>query len=316
MTLPDDHSSRLARARASLQGLSVGDAFGQRFFDEPRIVAQRLAARTLPPAPWSYTDDTVMAMSIVDVLADHGAIDRDDLAQLFAARYRHDPARGYGATAHRVLARVAAGEPWHEVAPSVFGGEGSMGNGGAMRAAPIGAYFCDDFDRAADAARASAQVTHAHAEGQAGAIAVAVAAAWAAAGGSTAGALFDVALGYTPAGETRAGIADAAQLPLDAAVSAAAAALGCGERVVAQDTVPFALWCAARHLGSFEEAMWATVSGLGDRDTTCAIVGGIVAALPAAEVPRRWIDAREPLERLARAFIAQTAARPPTQFSP
>lgn len=29
-------------------------------------------------------------------------------------------------------------------------------------------------------------------------------------------------------------------------------------------------------VGDFQEAMWATVSGLGDRDTTCAIVGSIV----------------------------------------
>ena len=54
------------------------------------------------------------------------------------------------------------------VAPALFGG-GSYGNGGAMRAAPIGGYFWDDPERARKEAQRSAEVTHAHPEGQAGA---------------------------------------------------------------------------------------------------------------------------------------------------
>jgi hypothetical protein len=83
---------RLARARASLRGLSVGDAFGERFFTNPRTVEQLIESRAVPAPPWSYTDDTVMAISIVDVLADLGSIDGDRLADYFAARYRLDPA--------------------------------------------------------------------------------------------------------------------------------------------------------------------------------------------------------------------------------
>ncbi len=62
------------------------------------------------------------------------------------------------------------------------------------------------------------------------------------------------------------------------------------------DTVPFCLWCAAQYLDNYEEAMWATVSALGDRDTTCAIVGGIVACYNGVEgIPPDWLAAREPL---------------------
>ena len=49
------------RAWLSLDGLSVGDTFGERFFGPPEEVTKRIAARTLPPSPWSYTDDTEMA---------------------------------------------------------------------------------------------------------------------------------------------------------------------------------------------------------------------------------------------------------------
>ena len=45
---------------------------------------------------------------------------------------------------------------------------------------------------------------------------------------------------------------------------------------MAQDTVPVAIWLASHHLSNFEQAMWHTVQLLGDRDTLCAIVGGIV----------------------------------------
>ena len=70
-----------------------------------------------------------------------------------------------------------------------------------------------------------------------------------------------------------------------------------GSGVSSQDTVPFCLWCVARHPRDYAEAMWTTVSGLGDRDTTCAIVGGIVAA-GEGEIPAAWVAAREPLAPL------------------
>ena len=51
---------------------------------------------------------------------------------------------------------------------------------------------------------------------------------------------------------------------------------------------------ATREVG---EALWHTVAGLGDRDTTCAIVGGIVGARVGVEgIPIEWRDKRESLE--------------------
>jgi ADP-ribosylglycohydrolase len=82
-------------------------------------------------------------------------------------------------------------------------------------------------------------------------------------------------------------------------VGKAVAALGNGSRVISSDTVPFALWCAAHHLDDFQEALWTTVSGLGDRDTTCAIVGGIVAARTGYDgIPASFVSAREPLDSM------------------
>jgi ADP-ribosylglycohydrolase len=289
------HTARMKRAQVALDGLSIGDAFGQRFF--LRVPWPRIENRVLPEAPWRHTDDTAMACAIVEVLAHAERIDQDLLAQRFAARFSEDPHRGYGGGAYQLLGEIARGEPWRQASAALFQG-GSFGNGGAMRAAPIGAYFADDIERVVAEARASAEVTHAHPEGQAGAVAAAVAAAYAAtrgAGPSAGEGLISFVLEHTPTGETRDGIARAAEIPLSAAVHRAASELGTGEAVTAMDTVPFCMWCAARHLDDFEEAMWTTVSGLGDRDTTCAIVGGIVAMSTQKPVPELWRTSRERL---------------------
>ncbi len=290
-------TQRIQRARLSLEGLSVGDALGEQYFDFPEWIPQR----KLPAPRWRYTDDTEMALAIVEVLDRHARIDQDDLAQTFAVRYRNDPQRGYGATAHEILAAINEGVCWRDAAGDAFGGEGSMGNGSAMRVAPLGAYFADDLEAVVREARASAQVTHMHPEGEAGAIAVAVAAAaaWQVRASPPAEAgrrLLEMVIEQTPASDTVDGIRNAIHLAPDAGVDEAVAVLGNGSRITAPDTVPFTLWCAAKHLDDYAEALWTTVSGLGDRDTTCAIVGGIVSLSARRDsIPEEWLLAREPL---------------------
>jgi len=287
-------NDQLQRALRSLDGLSVGDAFGEQFFGEAQAVRSRILARVVPPGAWRCTDDTVMAIAIVEVLARNGFLNQAELARRFAERYRFDPARGYGGTAHEILGRIAMGVPWEVAAAAPFDGQGSMGNGGAMRAAPVGAYFAGDMTVVREAAAASARITHAHPDGQAGAIAVAVATAWMAAGGTEPADLFATVLRHTPLGDTHSGIEHASQLSRQTPPREAALILGSGARVISSDTVPFCLWSAAAQLGNYEAALWSTVAGLGDRDTTCAIVGGMMAAHPDVAVPAAWLSAREP----------------------
>ncbi|MBX0329657.1 hypothetical protein K2Z83_18460 [Oscillochloris sp. ZM17-4] len=63
-----------------------------------------------------------MALSLVAVLRRHGQVDQDALATSFAAR--HDPARGYGAGALRLLRRVKGGQDWRTVSADLSGGQG------------------------------------------------------------------------------------------------------------------------------------------------------------------------------------------------
>lgn len=296
--------TRLWRALLSLEGLAVGDAFGERYFHFTSAQSQSyFEQRVLPevePGEWSYTDDTQMALSIVEILRRYRSIDQDMLMESFVAHY--EPMRGYGAGMHTLLREMRTGHAsWRELTPMQFSGRGSYGNGAAMRVAPLGAYFAGNLRRVVAQARISAQVTHSHPEAIAGAIAVAVAAAlaWqyrAAGERPTRAALIDRVLPLVPASDIRGQLQRARDILPDTPATVAASMLGSGYRASAQDTVPYVLWCAGQFLDDYEEALWQTASGLGDVDTTCAMVGGIVVLYTGVEtIPEKWLERRETL---------------------
>ncbi|MCA9492818.1 MAG: ADP-ribosylglycohydrolase family protein [Myxococcales bacterium] len=281
-----------------MSGLRLGDAFGERFLvGEPEeVTLDRIANRELPSGLWPWTDDTAQAHALTEHLLLRGEVVQDELALVFAETFLCDPARGYGQGARELLLRIALGEDWRTLTAAAFGGMGSMGNGAAMRVAPLGAYFCSDLDAVAQQAVRSAEVSHGNLNAIAGAVGVAIA---------TAGVATDTPdedvwreiLARTPPSLTRDVLAAASQLPIGTAPTYAADALGSGERLCAHDTVPFCVWIVltSRRAG-FEECLWRTVSGLGDCDTTCAIVGGMLAANEGIELPPTWLDHAEPIE--------------------
>ena len=300
----------------SLEGLSVGDAFGQQFFmtwdmsirlmesgefggppfdflDE--FIARELIGKSdlrwAEPTKWKWTDDTAMALEIVANLHEFDSINPNELAHAFSRRYAANPNRVYGAAMHDLLPKLATGDYEFEAA-QLFDGAGSWGNGAAMRAAPIGAFFADDLEAATSNAELSARVTHAHPEAIAGAVAVTLAACFAARGETE---LLALAIPLLPESEVKKRCKIAQQMT-DAGSIEVAEKVGSGDGIAAHDTVPFCLWCAQRFIGSFEEALWHTVAGLGDRDTTCAIVGGIVGARVGTDgIPQEWREKRESL---------------------
>ncbi len=299
MKLPENHAERMERARLSLEGLAIGDAFGEMLAYQCASARERVD-RGLSAGPWFHTDDTEMALGIFEVLRRRGSIDPNELALVFSERFRREPERGYGTMARVILRAILAGERWQRAAASAFGGSGSLGNGAAMRVAPLGAYFAEDLDTCLRAeAVLSAGVTHAHREGITGAIAIATAAAMAwrlrdVPKAQAATELLQAVYDRTPDGETRVGIARAQTLPFFTAPQVAARVLGNGSAVTAPDTVPYVLWSAAKHLDDFREALVSTVTGDGDCDTNCAMVGGIVALYAGwASVPEDWQAARE-----------------------
>jgi ADP-ribosylglycohydrolase len=202
---------------------------------------------------------------------------------------------------HGLLGKINFGIPWRTAASELFSGQGSFGNGAAMRVAPLGAYFADDLDMVTEQARLSAEVTHTHAEGVAGAIAVAIGAAYAwrlrqVNERPSRQAFIDWVIPHVPNSLVRAKLHHARNLVPNSSIMSAISTLGNGSAISAQDTVPFVLWAAGEYLNDFEEALWQTASAMGDIDTNCAMVGGIVALYTGtAGIPAQWLEAREPL---------------------
>lgn len=288
-----------AQMSMSLLGLSVGDAFGEQFFGDPTRVFPHLLERRIPDGPWRWTDDTEMAVVLSRHLERFGEVDQQQLALEFAEGMT--VGRGYGRGAYEILTSILEGVSWHAASRRAFRGQGSFGNGAAMRVAPLGAYFASQgLQVVVEQARRSAEITHAHEEGVAGAVAIAVASALASASSASlplGAAWLREVHDLVPGKFTRETIAEALTLE-GAETIEAAKTLGNGSGVSAPDTVPFCLWVCAFKATDFETALWETVSALGDRDTTCAIVGGIVGNLHPP--PESWQTSREPYpERVA-----------------
>jgi len=280
------NEERLQRAKLSLEGLALGDAYGNHHGNNPNKQAAPI---------WEFSDDTLMALSIVENLRRYGEINQDALAQSFAQHW--DGNRGYGQGVTKLLKNIQRGADWRTAASSMFDGQGSAGNGAAMRVAPLGAYFADNLDRVVEQARLSAVVTHTHPEAVAGTIAVAIAAALAhqhRQSGSAPKNWLEQINKYVPESEVRQKLVIAQGL--DVSTQQAAEILGNGRPVLTQLTVPFALWAAGKYLTDFEKAIRQTASARGDVDTNCAIVGGIVVLFTGIEsIPASWMQRREPL---------------------
>ncbi len=293
-----DHDIRLERARQSLEGLSVADALGG--FGEfwRGNFSTYIKNRQPPTEQWRFTDDTLMALSIFSILRQFREVGQDELADSFITHY--DKERGYGYGAMKVLDQLVTGQGnWREAFGSMFGGTGSYGNGGAMRVAPLGAYFADDIDALIENARLSAEITHSHPEGIAGAIAAAVASGIAVRyrgkDKPSISEFVDAILPHIPESEVRDNCAKVKTVPADMPIDDVVMILGNGRHVSAMDNVPLTLWCASNWMDDFEEAFWQCASAGGDVDTTCAIVGGIIASRSTHSIPEKWIQHREPL---------------------
>jgi ADP-ribosylglycohydrolase len=293
--------TRLFYAKQSLIGLSVGDAIGESFFGKQDEILLRIHERRILNEPMFFTDDTIMSIAVYKCLEKFGEINQDFLAALFAHNYQKDDNRGYGGTAHGILRSIHEGNDWRTVAKNVFDGMGSMGNGAAMRAGIIGAYFFEDLTKVKAQAILSAQPTHAHIEAIVGAMAVAVAVALAIQYQATTitpntyiGKIYEL----LPDSDTKSKIGKSLSIPIDYHIKTVVSILGNGINLTAPDTVPFAIWCAAHHLKDYEEGIWKAISALGDRDTIGAIVGSILAiGKDVANIPKDWIALVESPEK-------------------
>lgn len=292
---------RFDQRLGALLGTFVGDALGMPFEGAPpRSAPEPLELLPARLGRGTYTDDTEMMIALAEVLAETGECDEQRLAECFLEQ--HNPARGYGAGTLAVFSLWRRGVPVGEAARRTFG-EGSYGNGAAMRIAPLGAHFADHEDRLLAEAARSARVTHTHALGVAGAVAQAAAVGAAVRGDDP----LETAIRVTTEPTFREALERAAAAVLaDVGSEAVAKALGTG--VEALESVPAAL-CAATRAESFEAACTYAVRMGGDADTIAAMAGAVAGArFGASSIPARWLDGLEDGPR-GRSYVEALAAR-------
>ncbi len=162
------------RMRGAVLASALGDAFGAPYEGG---IAERLLWRVLGRRRGKrrWTDDTQMSIDVIESLLTCKKVEQDDLARRFADSYKWS--RGYGPGAGKLLKRIRQGESWQIANRTVYP-NGSFGNGGAMRAAPIGLFCGPERERKlVRAVRDATVVTHAHPVGQDGAVVIALTAA-------------------------------------------------------------------------------------------------------------------------------------------
>lgn len=293
------------RCRGCLLGVALGDALGAAFEGAPRVEPGQFQRWADADEVLRWTDDTHMTIALAGSLLECGGLEEDHLAWRFAEAFRDEPWRGYGAGPPRIFAAMEDGRDWHEAARELFGGDGSFGNGGAMRVGPVGLACHRDLDTVADIARRSAAITHAHELGQQAAALQATAVARLVSGAGVS----DWAGPEWFVGELRAA-APAAEFQerldvLGALASASpdevVAAVGNG--ITGMEAVPAALAAFFAFPGSFADAVGRAVVLGGDTDTIASMAGALSGAfLGAAAIPERWtarLEAADELSSLA-----------------
>lgn len=285
-------AEQLDRAAGAMLGTFVGDALGMPWEGlGGEAIPEQVEMREGRLGIGTYTDDTEMMIALAESLERCDVVDERDLARTFLSH--HDPRRGYGGGTTRVLELLSREVPVDEAARRIFDGRGSLGNGAAMRIAPVAVRFFEDQVVVETQARRSARVTHAHPLGidaaavQAAATAAALdradiaACARRTAKAKELGQALDKALRVTRLGLDPAAVRGAEKGIPASGVASVAAAVAVGARAE-----------------SFEEAVSVAVRAGGDTDTVAAMAGAIAGArFGASAIPQRWLDVLEDGER-------------------
>jgi poly(ADP-ribose) glycohydrolase ARH3 len=284
-----------AKYLGSMIGSALGDAIGELAFSYPSKHA--LCTQVHQVNKLCYTDDTAMSIGLAESILNTGDLDQQDLGDTFQRNFLREPWRGYASGPPTIFSIVEKyGVTYREAAKSLFGGEGSLGNGAAMRIASVGLYFHKSPDLY-EKACLSACVTHAHAVGMDGAAVQAKAVSLAVKLDPqemfSSDAFVDSLIEFAKTSVIKDKLELVKRLLADnAAPSRAAEQLG--RTIAVHESMPFALLSFLRNPKSFQDCLLCAILNGGDRDTlgamACATSG---AFLGIESIPQSW---REKLE--------------------
>jgi ADP-ribosyl-[dinitrogen reductase] hydrolase len=261
-----------------LLGTAIGDALGVPFetklINNPELIKwdgkSFIGSQHHDLKPGQYSDDTQMSLMVAESLISNHGFNPQELSERYVDWIVSGRARGYGRTTLLAVHNLLEGKSYED-----SGVPGSYGNGTAMRAAPIGVYFRDDFKEVVKVCKVDSAITHASEEAEAGSIAIAYAAALASQNDTE--DLLDRVHGVLPESKVKSIIYSLNSLVKAKHIPAAAALRVLGTKADVRQTVPSALYCFLR-FNNYHDAILAAIKAGGDTDTTAAIVGGLFGA--------------------------------------
>lgn len=280
-----------------LLGTAIGDALGVPFetflINNPLLLEwdgkSFLGSKYHNLEPGQYSDDTQFSILVAESLINNNGFNPTDLSARYVDWFFSGVARGYGKTTKLAMEALKSGKHWSE-----SGIVGSLGNGTAMRAAPFGIYFRDDFKSLIESVKIDSNITHVSEDAEAGAIAIALAAAYAV--NHDTEDLLDKIHEQLPDCKTKKTIYSLDAL-INADITPAQALRVLGTKANVQETVPSAIYCFLK-FNTYHEAVEAAIRAGGDTDTTAAIVGALFGARDGIKNINRKFFAVEDYDKL------------------
>lgn len=166
-----DCNLMLSKFRGALLGALVGDCCGLPYeFDDIADLTQsesikkdldNLEGNLLQqPLIRKYSDDTAMTKVLALTLLN--GFTQEKLAKNFSEEYVNDPRRGYGTHVQTVFLKLQKEGYQNPTGPArqQFGGQGSFGNGSAMRIAPVALYCWNDLGKLQQLVKETSEPTH------------------------------------------------------------------------------------------------------------------------------------------------------------
>lgn len=310
------------RAVGALLGLAVGDAIGTTLEFSARDsylpLTDMIGGGPFNLEPGEWTDDTSMALALLDSLLAHEDLDEADLMDRFCRWHElgEYSVRGecfdIGLTTQRALAR------WKKTGDPIAGSTApsTAGNGSLMRLAPVVIRHWRNRERLSAVAARQSAVTHGAAEAVEACVA------------------FADLLADAIEGQPRSEVFRNRNTIYAGVISSIMAGSWRGKlrsQVRASGYVAHsleaALWCVSR-TDSFEQAVLLAANLGEDADTTAAITGQLAGALyGASHIPDQWLKRlawSDQIGDLASELFAQSMAdhgvdcgfRPATRHGP
>ncbi len=287
-----------------LIGAAIGDGLGSGQEGKGMAQSEKVESLVEKPEQLTYTDDTHMTIGVTESLVANKGFNGEHMAQTFLRNYETEPWRGYGPGPPRIFRMIKTGESWNSAASKLYNG-GSLGNGSAMRVAPVGLLYSNDPAKLREIAYQSSSITHSHELGREGAALQAYAVA--------------LALG-TPSDEEinqkdfllklqefaqnrlyEKKIAQIKELLGEQDKARVVAVLGNG--IEALRSVPTAIYSFLRQPRSYKDTVIYAISLGGDTDTIASMAGAISGAyLGIDAIPGEWrakLENKDYIEALA-----------------